>query len=249
LIRADVLLHAAIWVARSPVPSASTRSANSSSSKFISTNAEIDPAGDQLLDAIVKGTHSGAVITEEALTRVGLSALREAVEQQPPWSDFPFVVLARRAQQTRGDLQHVEQALNVTVLERPLHPTSLVSAVRSAIRGRVRQRLAARHLKDLEEARAQLRALADSLETKVRDRTRDLASANDRLTALENTIQQNATNTLNQLRDIFNGVADKMSGAADTQQTAADTQLTAARTPRKIIIANSSGTEVGTFSG
>ena len=146
-------------------------------------SAEVDPGGGRLLNAIVDGTHSGAVITEEALTRVGLSELRDAVENQPPWSDFPFVVLARRAQRSRGDLQHVEQALNVTVLERPLHPTSLVSAVRSAIRGRVRQRLAARHLKDLEEARAQLRALADSLETKVRDRTRDLASANDRLTA------------------------------------------------------------------
>jgi signal transduction histidine kinase/ActR/RegA family two-component response regulator len=145
--------------------------------------AEIDPGGGRLLEAIANGTYSGAVITEEALTRVGLSALRDAVERQPTWSDFPFVVLARRAQRSRGDLQHIEQALNATVLERPLHPTSLVSAVRSAIRGRVRQHLAAKHLAELEEARAQLRAVADSLETKVRERTRDLASANDRLTA------------------------------------------------------------------
>ena len=145
--------------------------------------AEIDPGGARLLDAVESGTYSGAVITEEALTRVGLSALRDAVERQPPWSDFPFVVLARRAQRSRGDLQHVEQALNATILERPLHPTSLVSAVRSAIRGRDRQHAAAKHLAELEDARAQLRALADSLETKVRDRTRDLASANDRLTA------------------------------------------------------------------
>jgi signal transduction histidine kinase len=54
--------------------------------------------------------------------------------------------------------------------------------VRSAIRGRERQRLAARHLSELEEARAALKEVAELLETKVRERTADLASANDRLT-------------------------------------------------------------------
>jgi signal transduction histidine kinase len=145
--------------------------------------AEIDPSGEQLFAAIKHGPGAGAVITDEALTRVGLSTLREAVERQPTWSDFPFVVLARRGAGNRGGLRHVEQALNATVLERPLHPTSLVSAVRSAIRGRSRQRLAGQHLAELEEARAELRDLADSLESKVRERTRDLASANDRLMA------------------------------------------------------------------
>jgi signal transduction histidine kinase/ActR/RegA family two-component response regulator len=47
----------------------------------------------------------------------------------------------------------------------------------------LRQRLAARHLSDLERARSELRELADTLEVKVEDRTRDLAAANDRLTA------------------------------------------------------------------
>ena len=145
--------------------------------------AEVDPAGERLVEALERGWCDGAVVTDEALTAVGLSALREAVERQPTWSDFPFIVLARRGGGSRGDLRHVEQSLNATVLERPLHPTSLVSAVRSAIRGRSRQRLAARHLAELEEARAELRSLAQSLDTKVRERTRDLATANDRLTA------------------------------------------------------------------
>lgn len=145
--------------------------------------AAIDPTGEALFRAIESGSHAAAVVTDEALTRVGLANLRDAVERQPTWSDFPFVVLARRGQSNRGDLRHVEQSLNATVLERPLHPTSLVSAVRSAVRGRDRQRLAARHLSELEAARAELRDLASSLEEKVRDRTRDLAQANDRLTA------------------------------------------------------------------
>ena len=54
--------------------------------------------------------------------------------------------------------------------------------MRSAIRGRDRQRLAARHLAELEEARAALKQVAELLETKVRERTADLAAANDRLT-------------------------------------------------------------------
>ena len=143
---------------------------------------EADPTGAKLIAALTDGTHAGAVMTDDALTRVGLGNLRDALERQPTWSDFPFVVLARRGNGNRGDLRHVEEAINATVLERPLHPTSLVSAVRSAIRGRERQRLAARHLSELEEARAALNEVAESLETKVRERTADLASANDRLT-------------------------------------------------------------------
>jgi signal transduction histidine kinase len=139
--------------------------------------------GERLLESIEQGVGSGAVVTDVALTRMGLNRLREAVESQPSWSDFPFIVLARRGSNNRGDLNHVEQTLNATVLERPLHPTSLISAARSAIRGRRRQRLAAKHLSDLEAARSELRDLADTLDLKVRERTRDLASANDRLMA------------------------------------------------------------------
>jgi signal transduction histidine kinase len=145
--------------------------------------SELDSTGAKLFEALEAGSHAAAILTDDALTRVGLSELREAVDRQPTWSDFPFVVLARRGAANRGELRHVEQALNATVLERPLHPTSLVSAIRSAIRGRSRQRLASRHLAELEEARAELRSLAQLLESRVQDRTRDLAAANDRLTA------------------------------------------------------------------
>jgi signal transduction histidine kinase len=142
----------------------------------------VDENGDVLLEAIQSGDYAGAIITDEAITSVGLAELRAAVDRQPTWSDFPFIILVRRGQRetrTAG----LEQSLNATLLERPLHPASLVSAARSAVRGRSRQRLAARHLEELEDARAELRQLAASLETKVRDRTRDLGSANDRLTA------------------------------------------------------------------
>ena len=141
-----------------------------------------DNGGELLLQALVSGDSAGAVITDDAMARIGAARLREAIEKQPPWSDFPFILLTRRGE-TRQGSRSIEELVNVTILERPLHPASLVSAARAALRGRLRQRLAARHLADLERARTELRELADTLEAKVKDRTHDLAAANDRLTA------------------------------------------------------------------
>ena len=143
---------------------------------------ERDDDGSRLLEVLVSGDAAGAIVTDDALARIDPARLREAIEHQPPWSDFPFVLLARRGE-TRAGSRSIEELVNVTILERPLHPASLISAARSALRGRMRQRLAARHLDEREKARAELRELADTLEIKVAERTRDLAAANDRLTA------------------------------------------------------------------
>ncbi|QIK78256.1 response regulator [Sphingomonas piscis] len=143
---------------------------------------EYDPDNSKLFSALALGRASGAIITDDAWARIGPQRLQEAIESQPPWSDFPFILLSRRGE-TRAGSRSLEDVANVTVLERPLHPATLVSAVRSARRSRQRQRLAGQHLRELEQARTELHNLAGSLETKVRDRTRDLASANDRLTA------------------------------------------------------------------
>jgi signal transduction histidine kinase/ActR/RegA family two-component response regulator len=143
---------------------------------------ETDEDGNALLAALASGDAAGAIVTDDAFARIGAARLREAIERQPPWSDFPFVLLTRRGD-TRQGSRSIEELVNVTILERPLHPASLVSAARSALRGRLRQRLAARHLEELERARGELRELADTLEAKVQERTRDLAAANDRLTA------------------------------------------------------------------
>jgi signal transduction histidine kinase len=105
-------------------------------------------------------------------------AMRSSASRAGPIS--PFVMLARRGEAREGS-RAIENLVNVTALERPLHPVNLISAVRSALRGRERQRLAADYLADRDAAEAQLRELAETLEHKVADRTRDLAEANDRL--------------------------------------------------------------------
>jgi signal transduction histidine kinase/ActR/RegA family two-component response regulator len=141
-----------------------------------------DDDGEMLLQALASGDAAGAIVTDDALARIDAARLRDAIENQPSWSDFPFILLSRRGEARHGS-RSIEELVNVTILERPLHPASLISAARAALRGRHRQRLAARHLSELEQAQAQLRELADTLELKVEERTRDLAAANDRLTA------------------------------------------------------------------
>jgi two-component sensor histidine kinase len=85
-----------------------------------------------------------AVVTEEALLSADRRALAGWVNLQPPWSDFPFVLLTYRGGVPDPHLP--EMLGNVTVLERPFHPGVLVSAVRSALRARRRQREVAAHL-------------------------------------------------------------------------------------------------------
>ncbi|HEX8192374.1 MAG TPA: response regulator [Allosphingosinicella sp.] len=138
--------------------------------------------GERLFEAILSGAACAAVITDDAIARLDVARLREVIQRQPPWSDFPFVLLARRGEARQGS-RTIEDLVNVTALERPLHPVNLISAVRAALRGRERQRLAAAYLAERDAAEAQLRELAETLEQKVAERTRDLAEANDRLTA------------------------------------------------------------------
>jgi two-component sensor histidine kinase len=83
-----------------------------------------------------------AVLTEEAIIDSDLSDLSFWVKSQPPWSDLPIVLLTadgdstERVQRAR---RYQDVLGNVTYLERPFHPTTLVSIARSAIRSRRRQ--------------------------------------------------------------------------------------------------------------
>jgi two-component sensor histidine kinase len=83
-----------------------------------------------------------AVVAEEALTTNELAAFGKCLEAQPNWSDFPVVILTAH-DETPGrneiaiQLQNVLG--NVSFLERPFHPTTLISVARAALRSRRRQ--------------------------------------------------------------------------------------------------------------
>jgi signal transduction histidine kinase/CheY-like chemotaxis protein len=80
------------------------------------------------------------IVVEEALQSAHLEALHDALAMQPAWSDMPLILVAAQ----RSSLAHLAEEVfpisgNLTVLQRPLHPVSLVSAVKVALRSRRRQ--------------------------------------------------------------------------------------------------------------
>ena len=109
-----------------------------------------------------------AVVTDEALRTSDLKPLSTWLADQPPWSDFPFVLLTVRGgglERNPAAGRHLDVLGNVTFVERPFHPTTLVSLARSALRGRRRQYEARSRLEELHENERQLRTLANSIPT------------------------------------------------------------------------------------
>jgi signal transduction histidine kinase/CheY-like chemotaxis protein len=109
------------------------------------------------------------LITEEALATGDRTSLTQWVQQQPAWSDLPFVVLSAggSAPRTPAALSRIDDLGNVLILQRPLHAEALLGAVRSALKARLRQ--------------YEVRAASETLEKAVIERTRDLEAAKDKL--------------------------------------------------------------------
>ena len=124
------------------------------------------------LDALVDGLEEGAgfvLVTEEALLGADLRAVSAWIGAQPEWSDLPFVLLTHRGgglERNPDAARFLEMLGNVTFLERPFHPTTLVSIARSALRARRRQYDARARLQQLQEAN-------ETLEVRVAERTRE----------------------------------------------------------------------------
>jgi signal transduction histidine kinase/CheY-like chemotaxis protein len=119
------------------------------------TRAGIDCDSFAGLDELVAEIPRGAgavVVAEEALAGPASAAFRTCLEQQPPWSDLPVVVLARPGANSPLVAQAMDLHANITVIERPLRVSALVSTLRSALRGRNRQYQLRAVLEGLEQA-------------------------------------------------------------------------------------------------
>lgn len=96
-----------------------------------------------------------ALVVEEVLQEDDYTSLVRCIDAQPPWSDFPVVVLASRGgglERNPTAKRFTEALGNVSFLERPFHPTTLVSVVRTALRGRRRQYEARERMEFLRDA-------------------------------------------------------------------------------------------------
>ena len=124
--------------------------------------------------ASISDEAGAAVITEEVLQSKEIGSLAQRVSAQPPWSDFPIIVLTGGGLSTESTESAVRSRAplgNVTLLERPLRPVTLTSAVRSALLARRRQYEVRDHLHERAKAEQELRRAHDVLESLVEQRT------------------------------------------------------------------------------
>ena len=137
----------------------------------------------QLMDRLHE-VSAAAIVIEEALADEWLvHALSEWLACQPSWSDYPFIVLATKhpGRRSAQAITALHSLGNVILLERPLNAETLASAADAAVRARKRQYATRQHLEEISRTRTEVERLNSELEARIRKRTRELASANDRL--------------------------------------------------------------------
>jgi PAS domain S-box-containing protein len=96
------------------------------------------------------------VVAEEALVDDG-PRLVECIRSQEVWSDLPVVLLSRSGREYTELADLVAQLGNVSVIERPVRTSTLVSMIRSSLRARGRQYQVRRHLAEQHEAQRTIR--------------------------------------------------------------------------------------------
>ena len=159
---------------------------------LVSLRAELDRGAGVLL------------IVEEALHDQNYGEIARWLDAQPSWSDLPVIVLAQRGggiERNPAAGRFIQALGNVSFLERPFHPTTLVSIVQTALRGRRRQY----------EARDRLDALRAAVIQQQTDQ--------ERLKLMVNELNHRVKNTLATVQSI---VAQTLRGAdvpADVRET------------------------------
>jgi len=94
---------------------------------------------------LVREMREGAacvLLTDEAIDGTAAQILHGWIEEQPAWSDLPIIVLTGKVDEpTRNrSARELQDTLgNVSLVERPFHPTTLASVARAALRSRRRQ--------------------------------------------------------------------------------------------------------------
>src|SRR5581483_3225212 len=145
--------------------------------------SEVATTAADLARSISSGA-GAALVTEEALQSSAIEEVRRSLADQPSWSDFPIVVLTGGGVTTSWSETLVRSRAplgNVTLLERPLRPATLLSAVQTALRARNRQYEIRDQLHERKLAEEALRQAHDQLESLVEQRTAALRRLSARL--------------------------------------------------------------------
>jgi PAS domain S-box-containing protein len=132
--------------------------------------AGIDAKVCSSLPMVIHELDAGAgfvLVSEEALATADLAPLNAWMAAQEEWSDLPFVLLTNRGgglERNPAARRFLDVLGNVTFLERPFHPTTLVSLANSALRGRRRQYEARSRLEALQAGEQKYRSLFEAID-------------------------------------------------------------------------------------
>jgi signal transduction histidine kinase len=131
----------------------------------------------ELCEAIGRGV-AAIILAEEALNPAAREQLVRALETQPSWSDVPIIVLTAEGELSRvitNSVEAVAKRANVVLLERPVRVSTLVTALRSALRARRRQFEIRDHLAEREKLLASERRARNEAEQASRAKSDFLA--------------------------------------------------------------------------
>jgi PAS domain S-box-containing protein len=94
-----------------------------------------------LCDGIAEGCGT-LLLAEETLSADTVEPLLKTISQQPSWSDIPLVLITSGGETSQTRLRRITTlgpVGNVTMLERPFRPVTLLSAIETALRARAKQ--------------------------------------------------------------------------------------------------------------
>jgi len=82
-----------------------------------------------------------AVVAAEALTPPAMRRLSATLAAQPPWSEIPLMIFVAQPEMDRAarTFEGLGPRAHITLVDRPIHVKTLVSAIRTALRSRLRQ--------------------------------------------------------------------------------------------------------------
>jgi signal transduction histidine kinase/ActR/RegA family two-component response regulator len=114
----------------------------------------------QLAEEVNKGC-GALILAEEILGQESISILIQALAEQPVWSDIPIILITSGGEVSQTQLRQLAvfgPGGNVTLLERPFRPITLLSALEVALRSRQRQYEARESVQQLKRAHDEIQS-------------------------------------------------------------------------------------------